>query len=56
MCRLIGLITLALLLSITQRASAGPFEYGLAAAERGDFATALSVYSTLINAVTSRPD
>ena len=42
-------VMIALLLGIVQWASAGPFEDGLDAATRGDFATALKLWRPLAN-------
>ena len=42
-------VMIALLLGIVQSASAGPFDDGLDAATRGDFATALKLWRPLAN-------
>ena len=47
MRKLIGLLIVGALLSIGQVASAGPLEDGLAAAKRGDHATALKLFRPL---------
>src|SRR5215813_1523849 len=47
MRKLIALIVVGVMLSIAQVASAGPFEDGLSAYQRGDFATALKLWRPL---------
>jgi uncharacterized protein len=47
MSKLIATIVVGALLSIGQVASAGPYEDGLAAAKRGDHATALKLWRPL---------
>ena len=42
-----GFLALAIMMALTVSANAGPFEDGLAAADRGDYATALSLWRPL---------
>src|SRR5215475_12719326 len=45
--KLIALIVVGVMLSMARMASAGPFEDGIAAYQRGDFATALKLWRPL---------